>query len=274
MSADDSTLKSSSKDISGTDSEALAFDSWRSFWTFRNEVARQRRYIRSAVTERFLAAVASTAQARVSEIPQGWTGWRAAVAHDLRWEPSIEEEIPCAASSKRMIPWPDRAHEGRVNPKGIPCLYLATESETAMSEVRPWVGSLVSVAQFQTVRPLRVVDCSREHKTWIFQFEELAATERVRPVWADIDRAFSEPTTRSDDLADYAPTQVLAELFREQGYDGVVYKSAFGADGYNVALFDLNAAAMRTCSLYKVKSASYDFQHEDGGYTFTNAQQD
>src|ERR1039458_6332974 len=36
-----------------------------------------------------------------------------------------------------MKPKPEKAKEGRVNPKGIPCLHLATHEDTAMSEVRP-----------------------------------------------------------------------------------------------------------------------------------------
>ena len=40
--------------------------------------------------------------------------------------------------SQRMKPKTDAAKEGLVNPKGIPCLYVATDETTAISEVRPW----------------------------------------------------------------------------------------------------------------------------------------
>ena len=59
-----------------------------------------------------------------------------------------------------MMPLPDRANEGRVNPKGIPCLYFSSDRDTAMTETRPWIGSLVSVAQFVMLRELTVVDWS------------------------------------------------------------------------------------------------------------------
>lgn len=55
------------------------------------------------------------------------------------------------------------AHEGRVNPRGIPCLYAASNLETAVAEVRPWLGALVSVAQLSPVRLLRLVNCSDGH---------------------------------------------------------------------------------------------------------------
>jgi len=70
-------------------------------------------------------------------------------------------------------------------------------------------------------------------------------------VWRDIDRAFSEPVAMFADRADYASTQVLAELFRNKGSEGVAYRSAFG-DGYNIALFDPDAAAVVACQLYAV----------------------
>ena len=70
---------------------------------------------------------------------------------------------------------------------------------------------------------------------------QLTGEERTLAVWRDIDRAFSEPVTDSDDHADYATTQLIAELFRKNGFDGIAYRSALG-QGHNVALFDLNAA--------------------------------
>ena len=38
----------------------------------------------------------------------------------------------------RMRPRKHLATEGRINPKGIGYVYLATDEETAMSEMRPW----------------------------------------------------------------------------------------------------------------------------------------
>ena len=52
-----------------------------------------------------------------------------------------------------MKPLGGRATDGRANPRGIPCLYLATTKETAMSEVRPWIGSYVSAGQFEPSAP-------------------------------------------------------------------------------------------------------------------------
>lgn len=49
---------------------------------------------------------------------------------------------------------------------------------------------------------------------------------------------------------DYAPTQNLAEAFRQRRYDGIFYNSELNKDGKNVALFSLSHADVKERSLY------------------------
>jgi RES domain-containing protein len=249
------------------------FKSWDSYGHFSREIARRRRYVRTPDAEEFLHAVASTCKTRVRTVREGHIFFRAQLGHE--WQTVEDEdhrhEQEVAFSPSRMKPRKERAPEGRANPKGIPCLYLSTTRDAAMSEVRPWVGALVSVAQFKVMRPLTVVDCSVlqgryfEHAFLNRTIDELASGKTYPPdelekiVWAAIDTAFSEPVTDSDDVADYAATQTLAELFRSEGYDGVAYKSAFGKDGYSVALFDLDSARQLNAELYKVEGVEFKF---------------
>ena len=172
--------------------------------------------------------------------------------------------MACPLPEERMKPLATRAFEGRVNPKGIPCLYCSTDMETAMTETRPWIGSYVSVAQFSVLGDLTVVDCTVDYTV---ELAELAATyrsyevsepppeKRETAVWGRINEAFSEPVDRTDDTADYAPTQVLAETFRSGGYDGIIYGSNLGA-GKTVALFDLAAAKQIDVRLYRVEGVT------------------
>src|SRR5262245_38472347 len=111
-----------------------------------------------------------------------------------------------------------------------------------MLEVRPWLGSTVSIARFEARRDLRVVDCSQgtaARPLWpdyvMGSVLEPAPEERERAVWTDIDLGFAEPVDRSDDVASYAPTQIIAELFKHARYDGVKYRSALKTTGHNVA---------------------------------------
>jgi hypothetical protein len=166
-----------------------------------------------------------------------------------------------------MKPLRDRAVEGRANSKGIPCLYVSTHKDTALAEVRPWIGSHVSVAGLLTVRELKVVNCTEDSKRPLFLFG--APPEHWDTiVWSDIDDAFSRPVTPSDDRADYVPTQVIAELFKAGGFDGVAYRSALG-EGHNIALFDVDAANLEGCSLYQLKSIDFDFALAGNSYVMS-----
>ena len=64
--------------------------------------------------------------------------------------------------------------------------------------------------------------------------------------------------TVDDDVASYAATQIIAEFFRSEGFEGVAYESAFGK-GHNLALFDIDAAELRNCGLYKLSKIAFEF---------------
>lgn len=242
------------------------FKSWRDYWTFSREIMRERRFVRSDKAEAFLTAVAATIGERNLPIRKDFIAWRAQLGHDWEEDPQAGVEVPTPYSRQRMTPRKGRASEGRVNPKGVPCLYVATKKETAMSEVRPWIGSYVSVSQFRVLRDLRIVNCTLGHDRTPLFLAEPGNTKREQAVWAHIDRAFSEPVDRSDDTAEYAPTQVLAELFQSLGYDGVAYKSAFGTNGFNIALYDVESAKPVNGFLFKVKGIDIDFQEAANPY--------
>ena len=189
-------------------------------------------------------------------------------------------QVECAYSPERMKPLPDKACDGRANPKGIPCLYLANRKDTAVSEVRPWIGSYVSVGQFKLLRNVDLIYCSRgykdkdEHSAALLSFivgEKTPTPEEIeKAVWSDIDDAFAEPMTRSDDSADYVATQILSELFKREGFGGVAYRSNFGENGHNIALFDIESAKLINGTLCKVTSVAVQFEQKDTYYIKNN----
>jgi RES domain len=241
------------------------FDSWQSYWSFKWSVQSHARYIFTAETNEFLELVKATCKSRSGQIPAGTIFWRAQRGYEwVKFKRSYEGE---EFEEEEMRPFPRErmkpmrgAKEGRANPKGIPCLYLATDEKTAMAETRPWIGSYISVGQFKTLKELTLINLSVHSKNTIY-LKEPDAAKKESAVWADIDRSFSEPITNGEQSADYAPTQILSELFRNQGFDGVIYKSkCLLGDGLNVALFDLDVAELINCFLYEVKSVSFGFE--------------
>ena len=127
----------------------MAFKSQDSYFKFAESVLQRARYIYTGEAQEFLADVRETARQREIEIPGGTSLWRAQTGQDRKdiytADGKISLPVNVAYPPERMHPRKERASEGRVNPKGIPCLYLATAPATAVAEVRPPLGAWVSV---------------------------------------------------------------------------------------------------------------------------------
>ena len=244
------------------------FKTWNSFWTFSETVRFRTRFIHDQRVREFLAAIAASAERRVFELVEGKALWRAQVGYDKeeRHQDDYTYEEPVPFHTERMKPLRSSAHEGRVNPRGIPCLYAASNVETAIAETRPWLGALVSVAQLTPTRTLRLFNCGEGHDgKFDFYFEEPSPEIREQAVWRAVGREFSKPVGPDLDVAEYAPTQVLAEHFKKLGYDGVVYKSKLGS-GINLAFFDLDALEVHDVRLYPVKAVTVEVGEIQNSY--------
>lgn len=244
--------------------EKPIFKSWRDYWNFERSVKEHARFIHDDGTQEFFRTILDTSEERKFRLAKESALWRAQLGHD--WQPLNDsdgtyiDDQPCPLLPARMKPIPRKAYEGRANPKGIAYLYLSTDFETAMSEVRPWVGSLISVGHFLIKKDLLLIDCSVSHeKSVIYYLEEPDPKQRERAVWTHIDQAFSKPVTNNDQVAEYVPTQIIAELFRHEGTDGILYQSSLGK-GSNIVLFDLEVAELIDCHLYKADSIFFDFK--------------
>ena len=118
-------------------------------------------------TAEFLKTALETSVRRLKKLPKDRILFRAQRGFSWRTEHAGEEdefEVEGAFESQRMIPKAEFVGEGRVNPSKIPCLYLATNRNTAMAEVRPWIGSRLSVTEFKIMRDCTVVDCTMDKK--------------------------------------------------------------------------------------------------------------
>lgn len=139
----------------------LEFQHWDDFSRFARHVRFSGRYVWGDEQRAFVAAVLATIRDRDIVFAAGHTFYRAQIGVDVldrtddegNW---IGEDV-WGFGPERMKPLVDRAREGRANPTGIPALYVATSPETAVSEVRPWVGADVSVAACRLLGPLRTL---------------------------------------------------------------------------------------------------------------------
>lgn len=249
------------------------FKDVHAYQEFAAAVRGKRRFIQTEAVASFLRCVSAGSKGREVQLPAGNALWRAQVG-GREWPRTDEkghswvEYAPYGPD--RMKPRPRNPSEGRVNPRGIAYLYLAIDKETAIAEVRPWSGALVSVGTFETKRELRLVDCARNHGKlggWSYlldvpidEWDRLSQTQIDEAVWADIDNAFSLPVGPGDEFVNYIPTQIVAEQFLADGFDGIAYNSALSERGFNVALFGLADAELRSNHLFTVRGVKYEFE--------------
>jgi hypothetical protein len=244
-----------------------AWKGWQTYQLFAESVKTDLRYVRSTFANNFLQNVLATCSERKLIIPKGTIYWRARrgctyeriTGKDGNFHVCWDEERPY--SQTEMKPISNWQSEGRASPRGIPYLYLATTRDTALAEIRPWIGSTISVAQLQIRRDLNIIDCSK-HQSNEKTLALIGDTTRSREdgIWAAIDQAFATPVTRDDEAGEYIPTQIIAEVFKREGLNGIVYKSVLSEDGLNVVLFSLCDAGVLNCALYRAASISFDFQ--------------
>jgi RES domain len=248
---------------------ASEFCSWWDFNKFTTSVQNHSRFIHDESVFEFLSTLLHTSSNRHRAIPQGRVVWRAQLGNDFveREQDHVSWMDPVPYTAERMKPKLFSAPDGRANPKGIPYLYVSDDRDTAMSEVRPWLGAMVSIAQLELTKDITLVDFSVAHDDKpVFYFEEPPAEKKETAVWAHVDHAFSEPVDPDPGCATYVSTQIISEFFRNKGFDGVVYKSRLG-DGFNIALFDIAVANVVSCSLFTTKGLTYSFGEEPGGYS-------
>ncbi len=255
------------------------FESWRSFHKFAQAVAAKPLYLREPECSSFLEAVARTSHSRETTVKNGETLFRAQLGYEIRNEYERDETGEVVAEyqsivpfeEKRLRPMTDRAKEGRANPKGVSVFYSARDPKTAIAETRPWIGSYVSYGLFTANRDLRMVNCSDNHmgtrnvladlKHWK---SEPDSQTKEKFVWHDIDEAFSEPITPSDDLADYVPTQILSEFFRREQFDGIVFRSSIGP-GKNIVLFQSDDVQFVRSGIVRITELKHDYEESEMG---------
>ena len=173
----------------------------------------------------------------------------------------IQKHGRCYTSEEMGAPPRRNASHGRANPAGIPYLYLGSEGQTAVAEVRPHPGEVVCVAEFVTQGDLSLIDL-RNPRALISPF--LIGDEYALGELRGGDIAFLEalgkilttPVLPTAAAIDYTESQYLCEFIKMCGFHGVVYESSVG-DGFNLALFDPDRAeAEKTVREFTVEKVS------------------
>ena len=154
----------------------------------------------------------------------------------------------------------ERRCEGRINPSGISVLYLSSDYETILNEVRATIFDYVTIGEFKPKRDIKVVNLSGISEISPFLYQgELEKYAANRKVFQEIAKELAKPLRRSDSPLEYLPTQYIAEFIKSQGYDGVEYASTLKKGGYNLAIFDENLFECIGTKAVEINSVNYDF---------------
>ena len=141
--------------------------------------------------------------------------------------------------SRMGVPSARVATPNRANPRGIAYLYTAEAEHTAVSEISPYPGASISVARLNPIRDMQLVDLTNVLPLKSpFGLKDLKAEIEKHAILSILNRELSKPINKDLPDIEYAPTQYLAEVILEAGYDGIRYKSAMHSKGHNVVFFD------------------------------------
>lgn len=211
-------------------SERSVSDALEKWETLRNELMHINRYFpKTEINHDRLRRLFGFLLLKEDEIPQRW--FRARIqTGELAFD-----------SNEMGAPPKHLASHGRANPAGIPYLYLASTMLTAVSEIRPHTGEMVSVAELDVLKSIKIADLRHPRATispFILDDEDDVALLRGDVEFLEkLGEELTRPVIPRSAAFDYIPSQYLCEFAKSCGFDGVMYRSSVG-DGVNVALFD------------------------------------
>ncbi len=143
---------------------------------------------------------------------------------------------------------------GRANPIGISYLYTASNRKTAIAEVRPHKGEVVTVAKIKIIKKLILADLRNPKlSTSPFVIPNMQINEIFKYIklLQHFSQELSKPVVPKEAYLEYLPTQYLSELIKAIGYDGFIFKSSV-ADGDNIVLFSEDKIKIDNVELYNV----------------------
>ena len=133
------------------------------WWNFKDYVIREKRYQFKDDINKFVEAIGKMSKARHRVLKKDEAFFRARIGTNS--VPKTKEDILQPYTCKEMqIPPFDKRRSGRANARGIGVLYLTSDEETAIAEVRPWKRTLVTVVKFNLLEDITIVNLTEKNK--------------------------------------------------------------------------------------------------------------
>lgn len=162
-----------------------------------------------------------------------------------------------------FVPPPKDTRDMRANYRYIPYLYCANNPYISLVEVRPSLGSLVSVATIEVKEPIRLLDFTVQQKP-------SQMTDAKKNLFLDLSMLYSSPVSNTDDILDYIPTQYIAEYVKSKGYDGIAFSSSLvpeinerHPERFNIVIFNYNKCFAKKSNLISVSGVEIGCEQID-----------
>jgi hypothetical protein len=174
---------------------------------------------------------------------------------------SGEDGIPIAEMG---APSANEATAGRANSAGIRCLYLASDQDTTIHEVRAGFFDYVTIGRFELKEDIVVVDLKAINHISPFidgcdTKQHAINKEHLNRINMEIGRTLR----RSDSILDYIPTQYISDFIKSISYghnpeySGIEYNSTINPSGQNTAIFYPDLFDCVDCEVYHIKELKY-----------------
>ena len=122
---------------------------------------------------------------------------------------------------------------GRNNLAGVSYLYVASNEATACMEVKSQFGDLISLATFEILEPLVVIDFSSDKA-----FDRELSIQHNLSMGVFLTLLMSHYSEPVKDNRSYRATQIVSDYLRKTGIDGVAYRSSLSPEGVNYTIFN------------------------------------
>lgn len=152
--------------------------------------------------------------------------------------------------------------DGRANSKGIKRLYLSTERETVIKELKPTINDYVYIGKFELKKDIIVVDLTKLNLFSPFLDDEIVKTYYLNTdTLNNIKRDMEKSVPNDGDSLDYVPTQFISDLIysemQENKWYGIKYNSTVCNNGNNVVLFDTQLCNCISVEKVRITDLSY-----------------
>lgn len=132
---------------------------------------------------------------------------------------------------------------GRNNISGESYLYVASNPQTACMEIKSQFSDLISLATFELLQPLKIIDFATDDKKFQRKDTEYYGMS-LGVFFTQLMFRYTEPA-RGENT--YRATQIISDYLRKTGVDGVAYSSFLVPKGVNYTIFNCHHSKVKFC---------------------------